>query len=78
MSGSDAQLGRIAAGLPVSDATLFARLPPHFAELEGPTQEQLRSIFPAYQSYPLAFLPVLSHLVASLIYVRIQSIDFMF
>lgn len=68
-SGSDAQCGRVAAGLPTGDIN-FAMLPPHFVK-SLPAKEELRLIFPFFEHYPEKFLQVLPFLVASLVHVRI-------
>ena len=66
-TGSDAQVGRIAAGLPVTDVA-FATLPPHFVK-NPPTIEELRLIFPHYDYYPDSFRSALPFLLASLVFV---------
>eukprot|EP00047_Mylnosiga_fluctuans_P020686 m.95107 g.95107 ORF g.95107 m.95107 type:complete len:554 (+) comp8591_c0_seq2:636-2297(+) len=66
-SGSDSQVGRVAAGLPVNDIA-FASLPPHFAQVDLPSADELRVIFPDYNHYPASFHCVLPFLLASLVH----------
>lgn len=66
-TGSDAQCGRIAAGLRVADAE-FAILPPHFVNMSVLLESELMAIFPHYSSYPATFLPCLPFLLASVVH----------
>jgi hypothetical protein len=70
--GGDQVCGRAATGLKITDPS-FAALPPHFDLTNGPplTVEQWDEVLPGYSSfYPNKFKPVLTYLLASLVYHR--------
>ena len=74
LTGADAHLGRIVAGLPLNH-TDFSVLPPHFVRNQ-PTPEELKIIFPQMETYDKQFLLVLPFLVASVVFVSTYIISF--